>query len=136
MIEELIRDNFLTLSFGPLLVQNVEHKSFSSHRVLSSVTRCTTEQYNFLLGHDRHGVSKAGLRNLSIHFDIFNMLPALNYCVVFRSCSLGVLIAIHDYITGKTSWLLIIGINATLVRRAFTERNTKLDLLLNSCGCR
>ncbi len=62
------------MQLGPLLIQNVEHVSFSSHRVLASVASGTSEEHDLVLSDNRDGVAESRLGNLPVDFDILNEL--------------------------------------------------------------
>jgi len=91
---------------GPLLVLNIEHESFSSHRVLPSIASSTTEQHNLLLGNDCDGVTESGLRGFAVHFHIFDTLIALQNLASFRA--LRVVCTVHHDITREACRLVVI----------------------------
>lgn len=97
----------LTLELGPLLVENVEHEGLTSHGVLSCVACCTTEEHNLLLGDDRDRMTEARLRDLSVHFYVFDALIALIDDLGLGGITLAVFGALHDDVTAEPGRLLV-----------------------------
>jgi hypothetical protein len=96
------------LQLGPLFIQNIEHESLPSHRVLSGVASGTTEQYHLLFGYNCDRVAEPCLRNFAIDFDIFDALATSHYLGRLFGSALRIFCAIHHNITSEASRLLVL----------------------------
>jgi hypothetical protein len=98
----------------PIFAQNIEQESFPCHAILPGIASRSSEEHNFLLGNNRHCVTEACLRDLSVHFNL------LNERILFRAFEFSLVSAavifIHKDVSSKIRVSLFFPITFALTK--------------------